>query len=127
MQLQPIYCVRFITPFNRNRDRLFIMDVRSAEFTKYAANAMLALRISFMNEMANMADRLGVDIEEVRYGIGADPRIGPHFLYAGMGFGGSCFPKDLRALVRLADEHRGAGSVAAFLDPSQRTAAWHFI
>jgi UDPglucose 6-dehydrogenase len=90
-------------PFNRNRDRLFIMDVRSAEFTKYAANAMLALRISFMNEMADMADRLGVDIEEVRHGIGADPRIGPHFLYAGMGFGGSCFPKDLRALVRLAD------------------------
>jgi UDPglucose 6-dehydrogenase len=90
-------------PFNRNRDRLFIMDVRSAEFTKYAANAMLALRISFMNEMADMADRLGVDIEEVRHGIGADRRIGPHFLYAGMGFGGSCFPKDLRALVRLAD------------------------
>lgn len=90
-------------PFNRNRDRLLVMDVRSAEFTKYAANAMLALRISFMNEMANMADRLGVDIEEVRYGIGADPRIGSHYLYAGMGFGGSCFPKDLRALVRIAD------------------------
>jgi len=90
-------------PFNRNRDRLLVMDVRSAEFTKYAANAMLALRISFMNEMANMADRLDVDIEEVRYGIGADPRIGPHFLYAGVGFGGSCFPKDLRALVYIAD------------------------
>lgn len=91
-------------PFNRNRDRLLVMDVCSAEFTKYAANAMLALRISFMNEMANMADRLNVDIEEVRRGIGADPRIGPHFLYAGVGFGGSCFPKDLRALVRIADD-----------------------
>lgn len=91
-------------PFNRNRDRLLVMDVRSAKFTKYAANAMLALRISFMNEMANMADRLEVDIEAVRYGIGADPRIGPHFLYAGVGFGGSCFPKDLRALVRIADD-----------------------
>lgn len=91
-------------PFNRNRDRLLVMDVRSAEFTKYAANAMLAVRISFMNEMANMADRLEVDIEEVRHGIGADPRIGPHFLYAGVGFGGSCFPKDLRALVYSAQD-----------------------
>lgn len=90
-------------PFNRNRDRLLVMDVRSAEFTKYAANAMLAVRISFMNEMANMADRLGVDIEEVRHGIGSDPRIGPQFLYAGVGFGGSCFPKDLRALVHTAE------------------------
>jgi UDPglucose 6-dehydrogenase len=90
-------------PFNRNRDRVMVMDVRSAEFTKYAANAMLAVRISFMNEMANMADRLGVDIENVRRGIGSDPRIGPHFLYAGAGFGGSCFPKDLRALVHTAE------------------------
>lgn len=90
-------------PFNRNRDRLLVMDVRSAEFTKYAANAMLAVRISFMNEMANLADRLGVDIEEVRHGIGSDPRIGPQFLYAGVGFGGSCFPKDLRALVHTAE------------------------
>ena len=92
-------------PFNRNRDRLIVMDIRSAEFTKYAANCMLAVRISFMNEMANLADRLGVDIEYVRHGIGSDPRIGPHFLYAGAGFGGSCFPKDLRALVHTAAEH----------------------
>ena len=93
-------------PFNRNRDRLIVMDIRSAEFTKYAANCMLAVRISFMNEMANLADRLGVDIEHVRRGIGSDPRIGPHFLYAGAGFGGSCFPKDLRALAHTAAEHR---------------------
>jgi len=93
------------TPFNRNRDRLIVMDIRSAEFTKYAANCMLAVRISFMNEMANLADRLGVDIEHVRHGIGSDPRIGPHFLYAGSGFGGSCFPKDLRALVHTAARH----------------------
>ena len=92
-------------PFNRNRDRLIVMDIRSAEFTKYAANCMLAVRISFMNEMANLADRLGVDIEDVRRGIGSDPRIGPDFLYAGAGFGGSCFPKDLRALAHTAAEH----------------------
>jgi len=92
-------------PFNRNRDRLVVMDVRSAEFTKYAANCMLAVRISFMNEMANLADRLGVDIEQVRHGIGSDPRIGPHFLYAGAGFGGSCFPKDLRALIHTAEDN----------------------
>ncbi len=104
-------------PFNRNRDRLQIMDVRSAEFTKYAANAMLAVRISFMNEMANLADRLGVDIEHVRHGIGADPRIGPHFLYAGVGFGGSCFPKDLRALIHTAEE---AGEPAEIMRAATR-------
>jgi len=104
-------------PFNRNRDRLQIMDVRSAEFTKYAANAMLAVRISFMNEMANLADRLGVDIEHVRHGIGSDPRIGPHFLYAGVGFGGSCFPKDLRALIHTAEE---AGEPAEILRAATR-------
>ena len=98
-------------PFNRNRDRLVVMDVRSAEFTKYAANCMLAVRISFMNEMANIADRLGVDIEQVRHGIGSDPRIGPHFLYAGAGFGGSCFPKDLRALIHTAEENNEAAEM----------------
>ena len=105
-------------PFNRNRDRLQLMDVRSAEFTKYAANAMLAVRISFMNEMANLADRLGVDIEYVRHGIGSDPRIGPHFLYAGAGFGGSCFPKDLRALIHTSDE---AGEPAEILRAATKT------
>lgn len=89
-------------PFNRNHERTFWMDVRSAEFTKYAANAMLATRISFMNEMANLADRVGADIEAVRHGIGSDPRIGYSFLYAGCGYGGSCFPKDVQALERTA-------------------------
>ncbi|MCX8005216.1 MAG: UDP-glucose/GDP-mannose dehydrogenase family protein, partial [Burkholderiaceae bacterium] len=98
-------------PFNRNRDRLLVMDIRSSEFTKYVANAMLAVRISFMNEMANLADALGADIEHVRHGIGADPRIGPHFLYAGVGFGGSCFPKDLRALIHTADTQGASASI----------------
>jgi UDPglucose 6-dehydrogenase len=91
-------------PFNRNHERIVRMDVRSAELTKYAANAMLATKISFMNELANMAERLGADIENVRKGIGSDPRIGWHFIYPGVGFGGSCFPKDVKALERTARE-----------------------
>ncbi|MDH4610277.1 UDP-glucose/GDP-mannose dehydrogenase family protein [Pseudomonas sp. BN102] len=90
-------------PFNRNRERIIVMDVRSAELTKYAANCMLATKISFMNEMANLAEQLGADIEMVRQGIGSDPRIGYHFIYAGAGYGGSCFPKDTRALISTAD------------------------
>jgi UDPglucose 6-dehydrogenase len=93
---------RLYAPFQRNRERVIVMGVRSAELTKYAANSMLATRISFMNEVANLAEALGADIEEVRRGIGSDPRIGTDFLYAGAGFGGSCFPKDVKALQRSA-------------------------
>jgi UDPglucose 6-dehydrogenase len=96
---------KLYAPFNRNHERTFWMDVRSAEFTKYAANSMLATRISFMNELANLADRVGVDIEAVRHGIGSDPRIGHSFLYAGAGYGGSCFPKDVQALERTARQY----------------------
>ena len=91
-------------PYSRNHDKLIFMDVRSAELTKYAANAMLATKISFMNEMAQLAERLGADIEHVRLGIGSDPRIGFHFIYPGCGYGGSCFPKDVQALARTAQQ-----------------------
>ncbi|MDB5986447.1 MAG: ugd [Nevskia sp.] len=95
--LQALYA-----PFNRNHDRVIVMDLRSSELTKYAANAMLATKISFMNELANLAEKIGADIEKVRIGIGADPRIGYHFIYPGAGYGGSCFPKDVKALVKSA-------------------------
>jgi UDPglucose 6-dehydrogenase len=100
-------------PFTRSREKLIIMDLRSAELTKYAANAMLATKISFMNELANLAERFGADIEKVRVGIGSDPRIGYHFIYPGLGYGGSCFPKDVQALARSA---RGVGYEPRLLD-----------
>ncbi len=100
-------------PFNRNHERIIVMDIRSAEMTKYAANAMLATKISFMNEMANLAELLGADIEHVRHGIGADPRIGYYFIYPGCGYGGSCFPKDVQALHRTA---KSVGYDAQILD-----------
>jgi UDPglucose 6-dehydrogenase len=114
-QLKMLYA-----PFNRNHERLVLMDVRSAELTKYAANAMLATKISFMNEMANIAERVGADIELVRHGIGSDPRIGYSFIYPGAGYGGSCFPKDVRALEYTARQHgyeaRLLGAVEAVND-----------
>jgi UDPglucose 6-dehydrogenase len=104
---------RLYAPFNRNHERIVVMDVRSAELTKYAANAMLATKISFMNEIANIAERVGADVEMVRQGIGSDPRIGWHFIYPGAGYGGSCFPKDVQALHRTALQH---GYQAQLLD-----------
>ena len=104
---------RLYAPFNRNHERIVVMDVRSAELTKYAANAMLATKISFMNEIANIAEKVGADIEMVRQGIGSDPRIGWHFIYPGAGYGGSCFPKDVQALARTAQQ---SGYRAELLD-----------
>jgi UDPglucose 6-dehydrogenase len=101
------YMRALYTPLQRNHDRLIVMDTKSAELTKYAANAMLATRISFMNELANLADKLGADIESVRKGIGSDSRIGYDFLYAGCGYGGSCFPKDVKALIKTAQDDAG--------------------
>ncbi|MBE2211625.1 MAG: UDP-glucose/GDP-mannose dehydrogenase family protein [Xanthomonadaceae bacterium] len=111
---------RLYAPFNRNHDRMVTMDVRSAELTKYAANAMLATKISFMNEIANIAEKVGADVEMVRKGIGSDPRIGWHFIYPGAGYGGSCFPKDVQALAHTAAQHgyqaRVLGAVEAVND-----------
>jgi len=103
-------------PFTRNRDRMIVMDVRSAELTKYAANAMLATKISFMNELANLAERFGADIESVRIGLGSDPRIGYAFIYPGVGYGGSCFPKDVQALQRSAQEVGYDASILAAVE-----------
>lgn len=111
-QLRELYA-----PFNRNHDKIVVMDVRSAELTKYAANAMLATKISFINEIANLAERLGADVEAVRRGIGSDPRIGYHFIYPGVGYGGSCFPKDVKALIHTA---RGTGFVPELLEAVER-------
>jgi UDPglucose 6-dehydrogenase len=117
-------------PFNRNHDRTVVMDVRSAELTKYAANAMLATKISFMNEIANIAERVGADVELVRQGIGSDPRIGYHFIYPGAGYGGSCFPKDVQALERTARsvgyDARLLGAVEA-VNHDQKTKLFGFI
>lgn len=121
---------KLYAPFNRNHDRTVVMDVRSAELTKYAANAMLATKISFMNEIANIAERVGADVELVRQGIGSDPRIGYHFIYPGAGYGGSCFPKDVQALERTARSvgyhARLLGAVEA-VNHDQKTRLFEFV
>ncbi|MFC5580162.1 UDP-glucose dehydrogenase family protein [Rhodanobacter terrae] len=121
---------KLYAPFNRNHDRMVVMDERSAELTKYAANAMLATKISFMNEIANIAERVGADVELVRQGIGSDPRIGYHFIYPGAGYGGSCFPKDVQALERTAHSHgyeaRLLGAVEA-VNRQQKTKLFELI
>jgi UDPglucose 6-dehydrogenase len=109
------------SPLQRNHDRILIMDPRSAELTKYAANAMLATRISFMNELANLAEKLGANIEAVRHGIGSDQRIGYHFLYAGVGYGGSCFPKDIQALQHTAGEYGMQLTIVDAVEKANRT------
>ncbi len=107
-------------PFNRNHDRVLVMDIRSAELTKYAANALLATKISFMNDLANLAELLGADIESVRRGIGSDPRIGYHFIYPGCGYGGSCFPKDVQALYMTAQQHNYNARILAAVEDVNR-------
>ena len=107
---------RLYAPFERNHAKLMLMDARSAELTKYVANAMLATRISFMNELARLAEKVGADIDHVRRGIGSDPRIGTHFLYPGCGYGGSCFPKDVQALIRIGDQHNVSLGVLAAVE-----------
>ena len=107
---------RLYAPFERNHAKLMLMDARSAELTKYAANAMLATRISFMNELARLAEKVGADIDHVRRGIGSDPRIGTHFLYPGCGYGGSCFPKDVQALIRIGDQQNVSLGVLAAVE-----------
>lgn len=117
-------------PFNRSHDRMIFMDIRSAELTKYAANAMLATKISFINEMANLAERLGADIEKVRNGIGADPRIGYQFIYPGCGYGGSCFPKDVKALINIAKNTGYQASLMEAVDQvnnAQKTKLFDYI
>ncbi len=111
---------RLYAPFNRNHERIVVMDMRSAELTKYAANAMLATKISFMNEMANIAERVGADIEMVRHGIGSDPRIGYAFIYPGAGYGGSCFPKDVQALDYIAKQHGYAARILSAVEAVNR-------
>jgi len=118
---------RLYAPFTRNHDRFVVMDVRSAELTKYAANAMLATKISFMNELANIAEKVGADIEMVRQGIGSDPRIGWHFIYPGAGYGGSCFPKDVQALVRTAEQHGYRAELLGAVDAVNRRQKEHLF
>lgn len=117
-------------PFNRNSERMIFMDIRSAELTKYAANAMLATKISFINEIANLAENLGADIEQVRRGIGSDPRIGYQFIYPGCGYGGSCFPKDVRALARTAEENGSSMGILEAVENAnnyQKTRLFSFV
>ncbi|MBB6521164.1 UDP-glucose dehydrogenase family protein [Pseudoteredinibacter isoporae] len=118
---------RLYSAFNRNHDRVMVMATRSAELTKYAANAMLATKISFMNEMANIAERVGADIEQVRQGIGSDPRIGYHFIYPGCGYGGSCFPKDVKALAATAQQYGQSSSLLNAVETiNQNQKQWMF-